>query len=311
LAASSAIFSPSVARIAASTARDWNYVDNWLSTKFHGRTPPSFERNPETLKALLTLAAFNETADEERDLFARAEATALNELDSAATPSTTGPSGDQELLSGGKPLAECLLDSIEAGLTKEGRTALEVMAGMATHLGIAYPEPEQLGRKVVEIQGKLLAIEQMGQRIGGMETFLKAEAEEAEAILRKLYGDEYKPPTNLAKKNLELQRTTKSMADRLPELRDRLAALSSPSSPSYTYRTVEELEEEEAEYLTILSRKKELESQIAAFQGLPSNLDMAREELEALRSELRNMVRRRDMVFEGLVERESPKKRPR
>ncbi len=43
---SAAIFSPSVARIAASTAKDWNYVDSWLSARFHGGSRPAFERNP-------------------------------------------------------------------------------------------------------------------------------------------------------------------------------------------------------------------------------------------------------------------------
>ncbi len=76
---STAIFSPSVARLAASTAKDWNYVDSWLSSKLHGRTPPPFERNPDTLKALLALAALNEAADEERDLLARVDAAALHD----------------------------------------------------------------------------------------------------------------------------------------------------------------------------------------------------------------------------------------
>ena len=78
---SGAIFSPTIARIAASTARDWSYVDSWLSSKLPpGRPLPSFERNPDTLKALLALAAANEAADEQRSLLARAEAEALKEV---------------------------------------------------------------------------------------------------------------------------------------------------------------------------------------------------------------------------------------
>merc|ERR1711939_855085 len=53
----SAIFSPSVARQQQAAAKDWNYIDNWLSSKFNGKTPPPFERNNDTLKALLALAA--------------------------------------------------------------------------------------------------------------------------------------------------------------------------------------------------------------------------------------------------------------
>ena len=58
----------------------------------------------------------------------------------------------------------------------------------------------------------------------------------------------------------------------------------------------------------MLSRKKDLEAQVNAFQGLPPDRDLARQELEALRAELRGVARRRDAVFEGLVERETPRK---
>ena len=75
-----AIFSPSVARAAASTAKDWSFVDDWLHRKYAASsasgggggktaakrsswtTVPQFERNPETLKALLALAAANEAS---------------------------------------------------------------------------------------------------------------------------------------------------------------------------------------------------------------------------------------------------------
>jgi len=63
--------------------------------------------------------------------------------------------------------------------------------------------------------------------------------------------------------------------------------------------------------LSVLSRKKELDLQLATFQGLPSNPDMARAELEELRDQLRSVESQRDAVFEGLVERESPVKRRR
>jgi HAUS augmin-like complex subunit 1 len=75
-----AIFSPSQARQQLAQAKDWNYVDTWLSTHYSGRPAPPFERNPETLKALLALAAHNEAADEERDLLQKLESKALQQL---------------------------------------------------------------------------------------------------------------------------------------------------------------------------------------------------------------------------------------
>ncbi|KAL2109562.1 hypothetical protein VUR80DRAFT_2306 [Thermomyces stellatus] len=299
LASSAAIFSPSVARIAASTARDWNTVDSWLASKYRGRSPPSFERNPDTLKALLALVELNESADEERDLLARAEADALAELKAASSEKEGEP-----------PLADALLDSVEARLTKEGKAALDAMASMAVALGIAYPEPEQLGQKIVDMQGRAFALEQTAQRVEVMHRYLQDETEKIREMLRELQSEDYQPPTDLAKRNLELQRKVKAMAAKLPELRDRVASLSSSGSIGDQV-TVDHLVDDEARYLAVLNKKRELEAQLSAFHDLPTDVDDARSELEALRSELSALTRKRDAIFEGLVERESPQKRHR
>lgn len=294
LAPSTAIFSPSVARIAASTARDWASVDAWLAAKFPDRPPPPFERNPETLRALLALASHNEAADEERDLLARAEAGALAEVGTMSEEASE------------PALPETILEGVEAGLTKEGRVALDAVASMAATLGVAYPEPEHLGQEMVELQARAFSLEQTARRVEVMRLYLATEAEKIRDTLWGLENDEYVPPTDLAKRNLELQRRIKAVAAKLPELRDRAAASSATGGGRLT---VEHTAEDEARYLASLAEKRELEGQLAAFQDLPTDMDGARAELEALRSELRALTRRRDAVFEGLVEAESPKKR--
>jgi len=114
----SAIFSPSVARQQLAAAKDWNYIDSWLSSKFNNKTPPPFERNNDTLKAFLALAALNESADEERELLARVEAKALQDLQAreAADPNTQ------------------LLSSIEESLTREGIISLEELSTLSVAL---------------------------------------------------------------------------------------------------------------------------------------------------------------------------------
>lgn len=72
--------------------------------------------------------------------------------------------------------------------------------------------------------------------------------------------------------------------------------------------SIEQVREEEEIYFELLEQKRELDGRLAAFAGLPHDLDAAREELEGLREELRKVEVERDTVFEGLVERESPKK---
>ncbi|KAM0427165.1 hypothetical protein ACHAPT_007592 [Fusarium lateritium] len=296
----SAIFSPSVARIAASTARDWSYVDAWLSSKFHPRPVPAFERNNDTLKALLALASTNEAADEERNLLAKSEAAALQELQESEAKSNNN---------GARPLREGLLDAVQHNLPADGHTALDAMAHMALQLGLAFPEPETLGHRMCELQSSVYDTEQMKARVELLHQHVDAEAARINDILRELQSEDYQPPSHLAKQNLEMQRKVKALSAKLPELQDRVAALAASTDSSHP--TIADLARDEQEYLAVLARKKELDAQLASFQGLPSNPDMARSELEDLRGQLRSITSQRDAVFEGLVERESPVKRRR
>src|SRR3569833_2989469 len=129
---STAIFSPSVARIAASLSKDWNHVDGWLVARFHGEPPP-FERN--------------EATDEERDLAARVEP-------SAAAADAPAPGSDDDV-----PTA--LLGRVEDGLLPHGRLALEAMASAAASLGIALPEPQSLARGLMQLQGQVAELDLM------------------------------------------------------------------------------------------------------------------------------------------------------
>ena len=79
--AATGLFSPSKARQQQAAAKDWSYVDGWLARKYHPKPVPRFERNDDTLQALLALAAFNEKADEEEELVERVEKAALEEME--------------------------------------------------------------------------------------------------------------------------------------------------------------------------------------------------------------------------------------
>ncbi|KAH7154821.1 hypothetical protein B0J13DRAFT_210168 [Dactylonectria estremocensis] len=300
LSEDSAIFSPSVARIAASNARDWSYIDTWLTSKLHPRPVPVFERNPDTLKALLALASLNDAADEERQLLAKSEAAALKELSLEQSTSQ---------FTSRRPLRQGLLDAVQHNLPAEGHTALDAIASMALQLGVAFPEPEDLGRRIVSLQASIQETEQMKSRVNILHRHIEEETSKIQTLLRLVQGDEYRPPAHLAKQNLDLQRKIKAMSAKLPDLEDRVAPLSTSAESSQP--TTADIARDEQEYLAILAEKRNLDLQMATFHGLPSNPDMARSELEALRGQLRTFTSQRDAVFEGLVERESPVKRRR
>lgn len=298
-----AIFSPSVARIAASTARDWSYVESWLRAKlqlFPDRSLPAFERNPDTLKALLALASFSEAADEERQLVARAEAEALRDVTSSTT--TQGEEGGS--------VRDVLLETIEDELPKDGKVALEGMAAMAVQAGTIFPEPEDLGRRMLDHQKAIFEAEQMKCRAETLDRHITADAAATTKLVKTLQGDEYTPRPGLAKQNLDQQRKAKASAAQLPDLRDRAASLAA-SHDAGAHPTIQDIVAEEKDFLELLGRKRQLDLQLASFEGLPGDPDMARAELEALQEQLTGATSRRDAVFEGLVERESPVRRRR
>ncbi|TGO68618.1 hypothetical protein BOTNAR_0022g00260 [Botryotinia narcissicola] len=254
------IFSPTVARQQLAAAKDWSYIDSWLLIKFANQPIPAFERNASTLKALLSLASLNETADEEQELLARSRENALTAIQTSL---------DND------PKTE-LLHTLEDSLTPEGQTALETTSRVAT-----------LQRSLTTVLTNLTT------------------------LIASLQSPSYQAPTDLPKQTLDLQLKIKILTSKLPEIRERIAALSSSPSSSTSKITVETIKAEEEKFKVWLATVKDLEMQVKAFHGLPQDIDLARLELESLRMELRDLTRERDGLFEGLVERESPKKRGR
>ncbi|RYP61478.1 hypothetical protein DL771_010120 [Monosporascus sp. 5C6A] len=314
-----AIFSPSVARAAASTAKDWSYVDEWLRRKYVGSSssPPQFERNPDTLKTLLALVAANEAADESRDQLARLEDAALDEVRAAQrrqhqqrqAAAATEEGGDGEHVDGER-IADSILAALEEGLSREGQTALDAMAQTALELGEARPTPEGLGATFVDLQGRAMGAEETARRAALLTKYLAEAGARTEALLARLRDDgdgEYAPDPDLARRNLELQRAVKAAAARLPEMRQQVDAAERAAGgpPSVT---VDDIQEDEEEYMGLLAKKRDLDVRVKAFAGLPPDVQAARQELEALRTELRRLTELRDANFESLVERESPVK---
>ncbi|KAJ4291537.1 hypothetical protein N0V88_006134 [Collariella sp. IMI 366227] len=137
-----AIFSPSVARAAASAAKDWAFVDSWLQRKFPGCGPPPFERNADTLGALLVLASANEAADEERTLIAKLEAETLSQLKAPEhSQSQVNNSSDTTSNTTLSDARQAILTSISTSLTRDGETALDALAALSLQLNTPFPTP--------------------------------------------------------------------------------------------------------------------------------------------------------------------------
>ncbi|KAL1846508.1 hypothetical protein Daus18300_014234 [Diaporthe australafricana] len=305
-----AIFSPSVARLAASAAKDWDYVDSWLASRYNGRTPPRFERNPDTLKVFLALAALNETADENRRLVSQVEATALEGITAARDANHANRGAGHEAEQGPTTdlasFKDAFYAAIEDTLTREGKTALDAMASSAGHLGMAFPEPARLARALLDLQTRVFDLEKAVARVGTLQRLAESESARLSELLTDVRGDEYRPPSDMARQNLDLQRKIKAIAKKLPEMQDKVASLA--RTVGVPDPTIQQVKEEEDKYLEILDLRRRLDQQVNEFEGLPADVDRARQQLDRLREELRSITQRRDAVFEGLVERETPRK---
>ncbi|AEO60218.1 hypothetical protein MYCTH_2309223 [Thermothelomyces thermophilus ATCC 42464] len=346
---SAAIFSPSVARAAASAAKDWSYVDSWLQRKFPGSSPPPFERNADTLRALMALASANEAADEERALIARLEAETLDQLRAHERQQQTQAEANQSAAATLQSAREAILTALEASLPREGQTALTALAALALQTGDPLPSPSSLGAELISLSASAATLEQTISRIRTLTAHIAREAAATSQLAAELRppspghhhpddddgdgdgngdgdaadpaaattttgsttaarGAGYHPPPTLALQNLALQRQIKSLSSQIPALRDKAAALARSQGGVAPSPSLAQVREEEEAYLALLSLKEELDAQVRAFAGLPHDTELARRELEGLREELRRLEARRDEVFEGLVERETPRK---
>ncbi|KAH8904597.1 hypothetical protein BR93DRAFT_930048 [Coniochaeta sp. PMI_546] len=290
-----AIFSPSVARAAASAAKDWNAVDSWLASHL-GHAPPPFERNADTLRVLLALVSANESADEERDVLCRLEADALAEIKAAEE---ARPQNDGDLDSA----REDILSLIESSLPREARQALNALSSSAVELGLSgNVDAVTIGQRLASLQAEIFTLSQGADRVAVLRRYIESELDRMGDAVREMRdGESYRPPADLAKQNLEIQRRVKAAAAALPKTKK-------SDGTREDALTAEQVREEEKEFLTLLTRRNELDEQIRSFQGLSPDPDAARRELESLRDDLRQVTSRRDAVFEGLVERETPRK---
>lgn len=292
------MFSPSVTRIAATEARDWTFVDSWLTSWFSGRQPPPFERNADTLKSMLALIAFNETAEAEAGLLARVDQDALEDLPQCAI----WPAKDDapSLLA----VRDSLLDIIRQEMPKEGRVALSSLATMSVSARVAHPEPEQLSAAILDTQSAIFDVEQMTARAETLERQILSEIANARDILHSVQEEGYRLPDGLAKRKLEVQRAVKAMTAQVPEFERRVASLRETAASSEY--SVHDILREEEDYINLVENRKGLEKRISVFRGLPSDPELARNELNAYKKELQGITSRRDAAFQGLVERETP-----
>ncbi|KAL2002454.1 hypothetical protein VTN02DRAFT_6762 [Thermoascus thermophilus] len=284
----SPIMSPSKARQAAIRAKDWAYINTWLARQYSPNPVPAFERNEDTLKTLLALAAANDSADEEAALLHRAR---------------------EELVRGFKarekaeePQKVELLEDLEAGLDDKGARALDDLAEMAVTLGTLGTDAGDLGHAIIELTKEEFDAAEQVRKVEALQGYLEKELAALRKQLHELKtGKEYETPPNLPAQTAEWSRGTKLLAVKVAEYKDRTAALERNANTKGP--TIGELMMEEENVIRIKETGKTLEGKLRFFHGLPPNVQAAREEYKKLERELQQLTRQRDAMFEGLIGR--------
>ena len=290
---------------------------------------PSFERNSDTLKALLALAAANEAADDSRQQIADLEAAALAKLNNNNKKSSSSFAGDQTTTATtaavkdqeDPPIADvyqeskqAILSALSTSLTPSGKEALTSLSHLSQTLSLppSQASPLKLASSLLSLSTELNNLEQTQQRLDLLSQHVTRATASIDKLLLQLRKDPgYSPAAGLAKENLEVQRRIKTLTGQtLPLLRERVANLAGVVAESESGAvgdeggmvTVEQVRKEQEAYLELLRRKQELDVRLREFHGLPPDTEQARRELEGLREELRSLTSRRDEAFEGLVE---------
>lgn len=274
------LFSPSKALAHQAQAKDWAAVDAWLSKKY--ARPPAFERNEATLQALLTLATANEAADERRALIDRVSKSAL------AMIQKSGRVGDGE----GQAELEGLLLELTAD---EGLASL---ANAAVALDVANVRTESLAGAVADLTAQRFEAKQTAKRAEVQLAGLKAERRKAESTLKETKSDAFQTPDHLLEQTGEWVRTAKQLKAKIAEYDERLAGLRGSANPTITF---EDIATQTEALNAQQSKLKDLQTQLEAFQSLPSNPKAARAKVEAARDELRKLTQQRDELFEQLA----------
>lgn len=281
--ADGSVLSPSKARYAAIQAKDWAFVNSWLRRQYAPNPVPNFERNEDTLRTLLSLAAANDSADEEATLLHRARDEAIH---------------DYKAREATQDKQEELLDEIEASLDENGARDLDDLAETSVALGAINANTEELGQSIIGLTTEEFSAREQVAKVDTLRRYLERELETTRAQLENLRSNKaYETPSDLPALTAEWTRSTKLLAAKIGEYENRVASL---EKNKFDGPTVGELMEEEGNVTKLDETVKMLEGRVRMFHGLPQDPQEAKLQYRQLERELDRLVQKRDSLFENL-----------
>ncbi|KAF2835777.1 hypothetical protein M501DRAFT_1034080 [Patellaria atrata CBS 101060] len=275
-----ALFSPSKARQQRVLAQDWAHVETWLSSHYPGRSIPPFERNEETLKALLALTKVNERADEEGRMLRAVESEVVQKL--RVGDEDSDPSG--------------LLGTLREALTPAGETALTALAGLGTELALPSTSPTVIAESLISLQSHIATLSMHIRHLSALHDHLTTTLEALRQDLQDFPSS--LPPAPSATETQSYARATKLLRTKIAEYNSRLSSLPPSTHPNVS---ITALIDAEAEVRALRTRIEELEQRVKAFGGLAGDREGLRRMIGKMESELEALKGRREGLLVQLV----------
>ncbi|PYI30226.1 hypothetical protein BP00DRAFT_398922 [Aspergillus indologenus CBS 114.80] len=276
----SPLFSPAKARQAAIEAKDWAYVNAWLSRQYAPNPIPKFERNEDTLRTLLALAAANDTADEEAMVVHEAREQAVQAFKSQEQSEET------------KKIE--ILDEIELSLDESGRQSLDDLAETTAVLGALSTDAVDLGQSIIDLTTEEFSVQEQMSKVEALQNYLERELATLRAQLDDLQNNEaFQTPADLPALTAEWTRNTKSLSTKASEYRDKISSLSRNRGKE---PRLDDVMAKEADVIKLLETVQNLETRITVLHELPEDVPGARTKCKELERVLQRLVRERDTI---------------
>jgi HAUS augmin-like complex subunit 1 len=192
-----------------------------------------------------------------------------------------------------------LLAEVEANLDEKGVCALRDLAEASVLLGTLKTDSASLGDRMLEVEQDEFDAATRLRGVEAVQAYLDRETALLEHAMNSLKTQEDEAATeSLRQQTVQYNRDTKQVGMKLAEYKDRIAALERVKMEG---PLLEDVKADEKEVVALQARVRGLEKQLVSYQGLPPDLEAAKEEYQRSQKELQSLTRRRDELFdEGL-----------
>jgi HAUS augmin-like complex subunit 1 len=190
---------------------------------------------------------------------------------------------------------------ITSSLPAEAKSHLDSLSTVAATLNAAADPDSIVTATAMEIQTSHTLSRSLMQ-LQHLQARLESELLSLKSQLNEVRSQAFQPPMALPRQTMEWNRNTKQLRAKLEEYENRLASLdygNDTASASF----IEEVVAAEEEVDRLNEELRSLETRLQAFKGLPKDKNAARKEVQKVEKELSDLQRRRDALFEGLVEK--------